>query len=104
MDVREHAIASAISDYSANHNLSIRAAAKAYDIPESTLRSRLNGSTNIATSHQPQQRLTPEQEEFMVEWILKEDGRACPPSHARTREIATVILRINSDQNPLSKR
>ena len=67
MDPRELAIESAISDLSTNRFASIRATAKKYGVPESTLRGRLNGSTNIATSHQPQQRLTPEEEKFMVE-------------------------------------
>jgi hypothetical protein len=103
MDPREHAIEAAISDYSAGLYPSKRAAAKAYNLPESTLRSRLNGSTNSVASHQHQQRLSPEQEEFLVEWILEEDARACPPPHARAREMANRILRMNGDPNPVGK-
>jgi hypothetical protein len=45
--------------------------------------------------------LTPEQEEFLVEWILDEDLRAQPPSHNRVREMATRILRMTGDNAPL---
>jgi len=104
MDPKETAIALAISDLNAGVYTSQRAAAAAYGVPRTTLRDRLDGATTMTASHQYQQRLTPEQEEFMVEWILKEDGRACPPSHARAREIATLLLRMNGDQNPLGKK
>ena len=43
------------------------------------------------------------QEEFLVDWILKEDARACPPSHARAREMANRILRMNGDSQPVGK-
>ena len=32
------------------------------------------------------------------------DSKACPPSLIRTREMATLILRSNGDQNPLGKK
>ncbi|KAF1968546.1 hypothetical protein BU23DRAFT_480075, partial [Bimuria novae-zelandiae CBS 107.79] len=35
--------------------------------------------------------------------ILKEDARAFPPSHARTREMLNRILRINRDQSCTKK-
>ncbi|OCK78525.1 hypothetical protein K432DRAFT_301782, partial [Lepidopterella palustris CBS 459.81] len=34
--------------------------------------------------------------------ILKEDARGYPPIYARTREIASLLLRANSNTNPLS--
>jgi len=104
MDPKEAAIELAIQDYYAGIYTSQRAAAKAYGVPRTTLRDWLNGATDRATSHQHQQRLSPKQEEFLVQWILKEDARACPPSHARAREMAILILQINSDQNPLGKK
>jgi hypothetical protein len=103
MNAREVAIQLAISDLHAGLYSSQRAAAKAYGVPESTLRNRLNGATNSALSHQHQQRMTPAQEDFLVDWILDEDARACPPSHARAREMANRILRMNGDNNPVGK-
>lgn len=103
MDVREAAIELAIKDYLAGLYSSQRAAAKAYGIPPSTLRGRINGATNSAISHQHQQRLTPQQEEFLVEWILEEDARGFPPSIPRAREMANRILRMNGDLDPIGK-
>ena len=103
MDAREHAIQSAISDLSIGLFTSQRAAAKAYGISQSTLSMRLRGVTTSTLSHQHQQRLTPRQEDFLVEWILEEDARACPPSHARVREMANRILRMNGDDRPIGK-
>jgi hypothetical protein len=103
MDSRETAIELAIQDYYAGVYKSQRAAAKAYGVPRTTFQDRLKGKPNRATAHQHQQRLSPEQEEFLVQWILDEDARACPPSHARAREMATQILRMNGDYDPIGK-
>jgi hypothetical protein len=97
MDARELSIQAAIGDYNAGVYTSLRAVAKAYHVPRSTLQGRLGGASNSALSHQHQQRLTPAQEDFLVDWILDEDARACPPSHARAREMANRILRMNGD-------
>ena len=64
---------------------------------------RRRGLQTRRVSHQPWQRLTPEQEDFLVEWILEEDGRGAPPSHARAKEMANRILRMNGDTHPVGK-
>ncbi|XPT04274.1 hypothetical protein M3J09_013355 [Ascochyta lentis] len=101
MDTREVAIQSAIADLKASVFKSQRQAARAYGIPKSSLQSRLQGHQPHAIAHLNQQRLTPEQEEFLVEWILKEDSRAQPLSHPRVREMASRILHMNGDHEPL---
>ena len=103
MDAREQAVQLAINDLNAGIYSSQRAAAKAYGIPRSTLQGRLQGATTSALSHQHQQRLTPLQEDFLVNWILEEDARGYPPPHARAREMANRILRINGDNQPIGK-
>lgn len=97
MNSREQAIQAAIADYNSGIYTSQRAAAKAYAIPRSTLVDRLKGATDAHTSHQHQQKLTPDQEEFLADWILEEDARGYPPSHARARDMANRILRMNRD-------
>ncbi len=101
MDSREVAIQNAIRDLNSGVYTSQRKAAEAYGIPRSSLRGRLAGQQSHAIAHQHQQRLTPEQEGFLVQWILNEDARAQPPTHARVRETATQILHMNGDFNPL---
>ena len=103
MDPRELAIQSAISDLDAGIFTSQRKAAKAYDVPRSTLRERINGRQSHAIAHQQQQRLIPEQERFLVRWILNKDSRAQPPSHPRVQEMATQILHVNGDYKPLGQ-
>jgi hypothetical protein len=103
MDTREESIQAAIRDLNSGVFHSQRAAAKAYNIPQATFSKRVRGTQNSQTSHVYQQRLTPEQEEFLVQWILEEDARAFPPSHARAREMANRILRMNGDHRPVGK-
>ncbi|USP78609.1 hypothetical protein yc1106_05883 [Curvularia clavata] len=101
MDPKELAIQNAIADLNSGIFTSRRKAAKWYGISKSTIRGRQQGQQPHATAHQQQQRLTPEQETFLVDWILDEDSRAQPPSHLRVREMATRILHMNSDYEPL---
>ena len=103
MEAKEVAIQLAIADINSGRYTSQRAAAKAYNIPRTTLQARINGRPNNAASHAHQQRLNPQQEEFLVEWILEEEALGRPPSHARAREMATRILCMNGDQAPLGK-
>ncbi|KAI0569921.1 HTH-Tnp-Tc5 domain containing protein, partial [Pyrenophora tritici-repentis] len=46
----------------------------------------------------------PRREAFIVDWIIEEDTRSLPPSHARVREMATRILRLGGDHEPLGQR
>jgi hypothetical protein len=101
MNSREHAIQSAISDLNSGIFTSVRAASKAWGVPRSTLQGRLAGRQSHAIAHQHQQRLSPEQEEELVKWILDEDLRAHAPSHARLREMAISVLHENGDDDPL---
>lgn len=83
MNEKELAIQRAVSDVNTSSFISLQKAADSYSIPRSTLRSRISGRQQRATAHLNQQRLTPEQEEFLVGLILKEDSRAQPPLHPR---------------------
>ena len=76
MDPKEFAIQSAIADYNSGVFTSLRKAAEQYGIAESTLRGRRRGQQPHAIAHQQQQRLTLEQETFLVDWILDKDSRA----------------------------
>src|SRR3978361_1339368 len=103
MRVNEVAVQQAIRALLTRDFTSIRAAAKHYNIAESTLRGRIHGrhSPN-PLSHERLQRLSNNQEELLVDWILEEDARGFPLSHARVREMANKILEFNSDSKPVS--
>jgi hypothetical protein len=42
-------------------------------------------------------------EEFLAEWILEQDLQGYAASHTRVREMASRILRMNGDVEPLGK-
>ena len=104
MSTRENMIHHAIDDVKTGVLPSQNAAADAYGLPRSTLQERIKGRKNARESHAHQQRLAPEQEEFLVEWILEEDQRGYPPSHSRAREMAARVLRMNGDTKPIGKK
>ncbi|KAI1003497.1 hypothetical protein K3495_g4711 [Podosphaera aphanis] len=104
MNIKENAIQSASADLNSGNFKTQRAAARAYKVSLSTLHGRIHGSTKLIDSHQYLQRSTPEQKNYLVQWILVMDSKACPPSPIRTREMATLILRCYGDQNPLGKK
>ena len=103
MDPKELAIQNAIADLNSGVFRSERAAARWHGVPRSTLQGRRSGQQPHVIAHSNQQRLTPEQETFLVDWILEEDSRAQPPSHLRVREMASRILLMNGDTEPLGQ-
>jgi hypothetical protein len=104
MDQREQQIQLALEDLRTGGITSIRAASRAYGIPESTLRARLKGTPTRRSAHQYRKRLSIRQEKFLVDWILEQEAQGFPPSHARCREMATQILYMNGDTQELGKR
>ncbi|KAI0994536.1 hypothetical protein K3495_g13644 [Podosphaera aphanis] len=88
MSKREESIRRAILELDKDPNLSEKAVAADYNFPRSTLRNRRAGGTSRAIFKQPTQKLFPEQEKFLADWILEMGAQGFPPSHARTREMA----------------
>jgi hypothetical protein len=75
MDPYENAIQSAIRDFQSGVYSSLSAAAVDYNVPQTTLISRMDGVVDAHTAHEHQQRLTSLQEESLAGWILEEDAR-----------------------------
>jgi hypothetical protein len=103
MDQRESMLQLALADLESGKYTSIREAAKAYNVPRSTLASRQNGILPRNAAHEQQQRLTPAQEEFLTDWILEQDLQGYAPSHTRVREMAARVLCMDGDPEPLGK-
>jgi hypothetical protein len=61
-------------------------------------------ATNRRAAHAHEQRLSIQQQEFFVDWILEQETQGFPPSFARAREMATRILQLNGDTQPLGKK
>jgi transposase len=103
MDSIEISMQNAIEDYNSGRIPSYRAAAIKWGVSKSTLYDRIKGRTSQHVAQQPQQRLNPEQESFLAEWVIEQDAQGFSPSHARVREMALRILQINGDAKPLGK-
>lgn len=101
MDPKELAIQSAIADVESG--LSQRKAADLNNVARSTLQERLKGRQGHATAHQHQQRLTPEQEDFLADWILSEEMLNQTPSPQCIRRMAARIVRMSGNREPLGQ-
>jgi hypothetical protein len=82
----------AINAIRSSKKLSRRAAAKLYNIPEATLRDRMNGRHPRVETRPNCQLLTETEEEVIVQYILDLDSRGFPPLIEDIREMADHIL------------
>ena len=85
---------------------SIRATARAYSIPRSTLSRYLNGGVSRATSYKSEQYLSPTEEKILIKYILRLDSLVNPISPAFTRKLAYEIrlfrLKLSTSTTPPS--
>jgi hypothetical protein len=70
---------------------SIRQAAKQYDVPNSTLRRRLNGTLSKKDCTSPTQRLSPSEEEVIIKKALELDSQGLPIRLQNLRDFASAI-------------
>ncbi|OJD24343.1 hypothetical protein ACJ73_04300, partial [Blastomyces percursus] len=81
---------------------SVRAAAKLYSVPQSTLVHRVSGRTARVNTPSKQRKLSPTEEESLVQWILVMDERGHPPRVGSVREMANILL-ANRDPSAEAK-
>ena len=91
----------ALDDIKTSRIKSIRAAAKLYDIPRSTLQTRANGVLSIVERRLPGHKLTQYEEDSLVEWVLSLDSCGTAPRQSTIREIANILL-TSCSESPLS--
>ncbi len=72
---------------------SLRAAARAYDIPHVTLTRRSKGTLSQSESVSLNLKLTQTEEATLIEWILSIDTRRMPPTKSLVQEIAELLLK-----------
>ena len=85
----------------ANGTLSMREAARQHGISKSTLDYRIRGHMTATARNQKQQRLTPEEESALVNWILSLQALGWPPRVEQIRQMATELLVKKEDMKPL---
>ncbi len=79
--------------------LSIREAARRYDIPHQTLTARYNGCQSRQQAHAHQQSLSPVHEQVLKDWIKSLGRRGIPVSPGSLTQYASVI-----SGTPISER
>jgi len=82
----------AITDILEN-GISQRLASQKWDIPQTTLSSRLHGQTPIGDQEQPHKLLRKTQEARLVTWILRQESMGYAPSHSQLREGVVALLK-----------
>jgi hypothetical protein len=89
---REGRILLAIQAFKNQEISAIREAARRFEVPESTLRSRLRGTTFRAETRANSYKLTELEEESLQKWILSMDSRGAAPRPTMVREMANLLL------------
>ena len=94
---KEGRIVLAVQAFKLGHFRSLRATARAYDVPESTLRSRIKGVMTRRDTRPASSKLTQTEEATLVEWILSMDRRGLAPTTDIVRQMANLLLQKRSE-------
>ena len=97
----ESIIQEAITAFQTRRYPSIRATARAFSIPSSTLHSRMAGSTSRRNAHESKQLLSSAEEKTLLKWITQLTRTGYPVSPALALEMAETI---RSQRYQLSKQ
>ena len=84
-------------------DLSIRATARIYSVPHSTLATRLKGTTSRRDSTPKSRNLTDLEELTIIQYVLDLDARSFPPRLCDVEDMANQLLR-DRDAPPVGKR
>ena len=93
----------AIEAIQSSKKISCRAAARLYNVPESTIRDTMNGRTTVADRRPKVQNLTSIEEEVVVQYILHLDSRGYPPLIGDVAAMANYIL-LSRKARPVGKQ
>ena len=71
---------------------SVSEAARLFDVPRSTLRDRLAGTTNRSDIHANNHKLSVLEEQSLLKWVMSMDSRGAAPRQSHVREMANILL------------
>ena len=91
---KEARILLAIQAIRTNPEMSIRRAAKTYDVPRTTLRDRMKSRTPKAEKRNIQHNLTPTEEETLVRHILDLDSWEFPSRIDDVRDMTDLLCKV----------
>ena len=97
------AVDAAVADYHRGVFPSIRAAARAYNVGESSVRNRHHGRPTRQQGHTHQQILSPVQERMLVRWSIDLEACSQAPTHAQLRAMASLISQNNGGPKTVSE-
>jgi hypothetical protein len=97
---QEGKILLALSDLQEGRVSSIRAAAKLYDIPRTTLQHRASGQASRDDTRPSGHKLTQLEEDSLCQWIISMDSRGAAPRQATVREMADILLAARGSHPP----
>jgi hypothetical protein len=100
---KEARITLALQAYQSDLKLSLRRAAKIYDLNHTTLFYRMNGSQAQADKIPNCRKLSDLEEQIIVQYILDLDSRGFPCRHRDVEEMANRLL-ADRDVSPVGKR
>ena len=100
--LKEAKIILALEAIQNNNKLSLRAAAKLYEIPFSTVRDRHAGRPARRDLPANSRRLTDSEEKAIIQYILELDARSFPLRLCGVEDMANQLLRIR-DAPPVGK-
>ncbi len=83
---------------------SLRRASREWGIPRQTLADRIQGAQSNTKAQESKQKLTPDQEEKLTDWILRQEALGYAPSHSAIRLVVTKILASQGDIEPFGKK
>ena len=92
MSQTEGRITLALQAYQQGQFSSLRAAARAYDVPYTTLTRRYKGTASRSNSRSPHYKLTQTEETALINWILSLDTRGIPPTQVLVQQMAELLL------------
>ena len=92
VQTQETRIILAIEAIRTSRKMSRRHAAKIYNVPETSLRNRMNGITPKAEKRNAQHNLTQSEEEAIVKHVLDLDLRGFPPRIDSVEDMANLLL------------
>jgi Tc5 transposase DNA-binding domain len=96
---KEGRIALAMQALKQGHISNIYTAAQMYDVPDKTLRRRVNGINARRDSIPINRKLTTTEELTLIEWILSMDQRGLPVRSDSIRQMANLLLQKRFQDN-----
>lgn len=90
----------ALDDIKNGRIKSLRAAARLYEVPLTTLHARTAGRISRVDKHPSGHKLTQLEEDSHTEWIISMDTRGAAPRPSTVREMANILLAARGNHPP----